>query len=319
MSKKYIILLIILLSLGLIYFKYYNNQEVQQVENYDSIIVQKGELVDTILSTGDVYPQNRLELSPPIVGRVESVLANEGDIVKKGQILGWMSSTERAALLDAARSKDESEVAKWEELYRMTPIMAPLSGIVISRILEPGQSVSPSTPILVISDKLIIRALVDETDIAKIFINQRAIIRTDAYPEKAINAKVIQVAYEAKIVQNVTMYEIDIRPEVIPSYLRSGMTANIEFVMVDFKDVLLVPALAVENIQENNASVVINKSGKKKNITIGANNGRFYQVLEGLKENDKIYTKRLPNLMNQSEEKESPFSFRRKRSGKNKK
>ena len=51
----------------------------------------------------------------------------------KGQILAWMSSTERAALMDAARSKGPEEVSRWEELYRPTPILAPIRGTVISR------------------------------------------------------------------------------------------------------------------------------------------------------------------------------------------
>jgi macrolide-specific efflux system membrane fusion protein len=50
-------------------------------------------------------PQNRLEIKPPIAGRAEEVLVNEGELVKAGQIIAWMSSTDRAALLDAARAQ----------------------------------------------------------------------------------------------------------------------------------------------------------------------------------------------------------------------
>lgn len=76
------------------------------------VMVTRDTLQSSILTTGDVRPRNRLLIKPPIAGRAESILVREGDAVKKGQILAWMSSTERAALLDAARAKGSDEVAR---------------------------------------------------------------------------------------------------------------------------------------------------------------------------------------------------------------
>ena len=64
----------------------------------------------SVSTTGIVEPQNRLEMKPPINGRIEEILVREGEKVKRGQILAWMSSTERAALLDAARAQSEEKV-----------------------------------------------------------------------------------------------------------------------------------------------------------------------------------------------------------------
>src|SRR4051794_37657463 len=86
--------------------------------------IRKGEMKITILSTGVVQPENRVDIKPPIAGRVEKVLVNEGDVVKKGQVIAWMSSTERAALLDAASARGEDELKQWEEMYKPTPILA---------------------------------------------------------------------------------------------------------------------------------------------------------------------------------------------------
>ena len=66
-----------------------------------------GSVLLTVTTTGIVEPQNRLEIKPSISGRVEEILVAEGDQVKTGQVLAWMSSTERAALVDAARSQGE--------------------------------------------------------------------------------------------------------------------------------------------------------------------------------------------------------------------
>src|SRR3954470_5738623 len=87
---------------------------------YREVPVKRGDLQITVLATGTVQPENRLEIKPPIAGRIEQVLVQEGQNVKKGQLLAWMSSTERAAMLDAARSQGPAEVKKWEQLYRPT-------------------------------------------------------------------------------------------------------------------------------------------------------------------------------------------------------
>ena len=64
-----------------------------------------GSIQTFISTTGVVQPQNRLEIKPPISGRIEEIKVKEGEKVIVGQILAWMSSTERAALLDTARSQ----------------------------------------------------------------------------------------------------------------------------------------------------------------------------------------------------------------------
>jgi len=66
-----------------------------------------------ISTTGTVLPKNRLAVKPPVNGRIESILVVEGEKVKKGQMLAWMSSTERAALLDAAQGQGEDTLKYW--------------------------------------------------------------------------------------------------------------------------------------------------------------------------------------------------------------
>ena len=133
-----------------------------------------------ISTTGDVEPQNRLELKPPIGGRVEEILVHEGDRVKVGQILAWMSSTDRAALLDAARSQGPEALKYWSEVYKPTPLISPIDGDVIVRAVEPGQTVTATTAVLVLSDRLIVNAQVDETDVGKVKVGQKAIVSLDA-------------------------------------------------------------------------------------------------------------------------------------------
>ncbi|MBM3254264.1 MAG: biotin/lipoyl-binding protein, partial [Candidatus Omnitrophica bacterium] len=55
-----------------------------------------GTIQNLISTTGSVLPKNRLEVKPPVNGRIDEVLVKEGEMVKTAQVLAWMSSTERA-------------------------------------------------------------------------------------------------------------------------------------------------------------------------------------------------------------------------------
>jgi macrolide-specific efflux system membrane fusion protein len=207
--------------------------------------VERGDLEVKVTSTGTVKPYNRVEIKAPIPGRVEEVLVQEGDMVKKGQVLAQMSSTERAALLDAARARGAETMKRWEESYKMAPLLAPLDGTIIVRSVEPGQTVTTADPVVVLSDRLIVEALVDETDLALIALGQKTAIQLDAYPKETFFGKVDHIMYESKLTNNVNVYAVDILPEQVPPAFRSGMTANVTFIVKEKKGILLVPSEAV--------------------------------------------------------------------------
>lgn len=231
-------------------------QEVQQIKPLSGNIMVK------VSVTGSVMPQNRIQIKPSVAGRIDKVLVNEGDYVKAGQKVAEMSSLERAALLDAAKSGGGEEAAKWEEIYKPIPLIAPLSGNVIVRAIEPGQSVNQSDTVIVLSDRLIIRASVDETDIGKIKKGQETEISLDAYPDVRISGTVNHISYESSSVNNVTTYKVDILPSEIPGFFRSGMSANVDIIVEKKTGVMLLPSEAV-SIDEKGASYV-NVKGKGK-------------------------------------------------------
>ena len=164
----------------------------------------------TVITTGVVEPQNRLEIKPSISGRIEEILVHEGDHVRSGDVLAWMSSTERAALIDAARSQGNKELKYWEEVYKKTPLISPIDGEIIDRPVEPGQTVTTSDAVLVLSDRLVVNAQFDETDVGKVKIGQKAFITLDAYPDIQLDGVVDHIAYESQVINNVTIYDVDI-------------------------------------------------------------------------------------------------------------
>ncbi len=256
---------------------------------YHDYQVKSSSLEITIQTTGIVQPENRLEIKPPIAGRVETVLVKEGQFVHKDEVLAWLSSTERAALLDAARAEGEAEVKRWEDLYKATPIIAPISGTIILRNVESGQTFANTESVFTMSDRLTVKAQVDETDIAQVKLSQKARITLDAYPNENIDAHVDKIAFDAKTYNSVTTYDVDVLPEVTPPAMRSGMTANVTFLVTVKSDVLKIPNEALK-MQDGNLMVLVKgESGRIPTIVqLGLNDGKTSEVVSGLKENDTI-------------------------------
>lgn len=255
------------------------------------VSVARGAIQSSLPATGTVMPRNRLEIKPPVAGRIDTVLVDEGQQVYKGQILAWMSSLERATLLDAARAKGEEELKRWEEIYKPTPVIAPINGFVIQRSVEPGQTFMSSDTVLVMADVLIVKAQVDETDIGRIKINQKVEIILDAYPKEKIKGEVEHIAYESELVNNVTVYKVDVIPETVPEYFRAGMSATVNFYQNERQNVLVLPTKAVKKRGKNSYVFKIAQEGKDPEplqVETGLENGENIEIVSGLGEGDKV-------------------------------
>ncbi|MCX5707030.1 MAG: efflux RND transporter periplasmic adaptor subunit [Candidatus Omnitrophica bacterium] len=253
-----------------------------------------GTIQNTISTTGTVLPKNRLEIKPPVGGRVESILVKEGEKVKDGQTLAWMSSTERAALLDAAQGQGEAKLKYWEEAYKPIALLASIDGEVIVSKTQPGQTVTTADAVVVLSDQLIVRAQVDETDIGKVKVGQNAVVNLDAYPDTKIKAIVEHMYYESKTVNNVTIYEVDLIPEEVPPFFRSGMNTTINFIQDSREKILLIPLEALHKDKDESFVLLKNNGDKgpvKRVIKTGINDDKNIEIISGVEEKDTITVK----------------------------
>lgn len=278
----------------------------------------KGVIRNVISTTGSVLPKNRLEIKPPVNGRIESILVKEGEKVKAGSTLAWMSSTERAALLDAAHGQGEKELKYWSQTYKPIALLAPIDGEVIVATMQPGQTVTTTDAVIVLSDQLIVRAQVDETDIGKVNLDQKAIVSLDAYPDNKIKADVEHIYYESKTVNNVTIYEVDLAPAEVPAFFRSGMNTNIDFIESDKEDVLVIPLEAVHKDKDESFVLMAGPGGQgpaRRPVKLGLSDPKNVEVISGLELKDKIIIKDkkfiLPKGSNNGSSPFTPFGARR--------
>jgi len=161
--------------------------------------------------------------------------------------------------------------------------------------------------VLVMSDRLTVKAQVDETDISQIKVGQAATIILDAYNNQKIPAKVDKIAYDAKTVNNVTTYVIDVLPDETPDFMRSGMTANVTFVVSEKKDILLVPSQALKN--HNGTTSVLVKTDKdpaSRDVETGLTDGKQTEILSGVADGDTLLVQQV-DFQNRKKQDANPF------------
>ncbi|MBM3308570.1 MAG: efflux RND transporter periplasmic adaptor subunit [Candidatus Eisenbacteria bacterium] len=130
-------------------------------------------------------------------------------------------------------------------------IRSPIDGTVIERSIELGQTVAASLSapkLFVIAEdlsKMEIHALVDESDMGQIKVGQRATFTVEAHPGSEFAGTVKQVRLLPQTVSNVVSYTVVLDAANEGDLLLPGMTATVDFIVEERKDVLLVPSAAL--------------------------------------------------------------------------
>lgn len=295
MKKKWWIIILLLIVAGWAAFSI--SKSNGRSKSKDVVRIIKPHMDDirvTVSSPGTVLPKSRLEIKPPVNGRIDQVLVQEGQQVKTGDTLAWMSSTDRAALLDAARGQGEKTLNYWKDVYKSIPLISPIDGEVIVGTIQPGETVTTVDPVVVLSDRLIVRAQIDETDVGKIKLKQSAVITLDAYPDVKIKAVVGHIYYESKTINNVTVYEVDLNLENVPEFFRSGMNTNVDFLIEEKEDVLVVPLDVIQRRQGKAFVSVQGENSRKteeREVVLGASDDQNVEIVSGLTADDEIVSK----------------------------
>lgn len=291
MKKVLIIIAILAVAAGGVYMTK-RGKSTGEVSKYTEAAAATKDLSEYVEVTGYVSPLNRVEVSPSAAGRIEKIEVEEGMKIKSGQTLALMSSSDRVAILDAARSMDADQYKYWQDAYKAIKVVSPLDGTIILKNVVEGQTVGASTVLFAISDKLIIEATVDESDIGRVKLGQTATITLDAYPDKPITGRVFQILDEGTTTNNVITYKVKVRPDNIPSFFKSQMTANLKVRISAGRKVLLVPATAVV-IGPSGSTAVISalKDGKPvyTNVVTGTMDADGVEIVSGINDGDTVF------------------------------
>ncbi len=156
-----------------------------------------------------------------------------------------VGSAQSQAILSRASLKDAETSLSW------TTIKAPIDGVVLARLVEPGQTVAASlqSPVLftVARDlsQLTLYVDIDEADIGRLREGQEASFTVGAWPSRKFASKVISVHNLPTAGQTVVTYQAVLSVDNKDLLLRPGMTATASIVTSDRPDVLTVPDSAL--------------------------------------------------------------------------
>ncbi len=151
----------------------------------------------------------------------------------------------------AGVSQNEATLAANETDLSKAVVRSPISGIVLTRSVEPGQTVAAamSTPVLftLAEDLTKMKLLVDvdEADVGEVREGQEATFTVDAYPNRRFPARIIQVRYGAKTKNSVVTYKAVLNVDNSDFSLRPGMTATAEITVKRIENAILVPNAAL--------------------------------------------------------------------------
>jgi HlyD family secretion protein len=132
-----------------------------------------------------------------------------------------------------------------------TVIRSPIDGIVISRDVDPGQTVAATleapTLFTIAHDlsRMQVHAHIDEADIGRIEEGQRALFTVDAYPGRTFTSVVSEIRKAPLLVQNVVTYTVVLEAENPGLVLLPGMTAMLRIIVKDVANALKIPNAAL--------------------------------------------------------------------------
>ncbi|KFL33800.1 MULTISPECIES: efflux RND transporter periplasmic adaptor subunit [unclassified Sulfurospirillum] len=216
------------------------------------------------------------------------------------------------AALDLARAQSQKD--RTNQGY--TIIRSPVSGVVVDRQIDVGQTVaaSLSAPVLFKIAQDLRQMQIDsnfaEADIGRIKVGQKVTFAVDAFPNNAFVGVVKQVRLNATTVSNVVTYDVVVTVENPDEILIPGMTAYVNVILAEKKNVLLVPNAALrykptmppskdgkpvmpkkEKKESGSATLFVFENGAPKpvKVSVGISDNRLTEIIsDELKEGDKI-------------------------------
>ena len=213
-------------------------------------------------------------------------------------------SIAKARVAEAAANVAQAQAAvdRAEEELANATIRAPIRGRILARDIEIGSPVSSilnmgaaATSVITMGDisHVFVRGRVDETEIGNLRLGQPARITVETFKERTFQGKVTQISPMGVERDNVTNFEVRVSIENPGNELKANMTANAEIVLEERPNALIVPEAAISYDGNRKASADLldprERTGRRRvPIKVGISNGTRTQVLEGLKEGDRI-------------------------------
>lgn len=202
---------------------------------------------------------------------------------------------EEVAASRAQLAQAQASLRQAQDRAAESRITAPIDGAVVKRSVAVGQSVIGSaaggTPVVTLAQLSPVQAKVrvDEADIAQLTHVADIEVTADALPGVLLRGRLLRIAPQPVVEQNVTQYPVTIQIDDPQRRLRLGMTVDAEFVLARRTNVLLVPQEAVRGGESRSVFLVVDGELRPRIIETGISDGRFVEVRSGLRGGEVVY------------------------------
>ena len=291
----------------------------------------RGAAIDAVYATGTVEPTVQMPVAPRSGGRLQAIAADEGQRVRRGQVLARVESKDLDQTVEEMRAREQLAQAQFDRtrqllqqhfissaefdrtrselqaaqaamrraqaLNEYNQLVAPADGVILRRDGEAGQFVPAGQAVFTIAccAPLRVSAEVDEEDITRVSVGQRVSMRSDALPQRLFEGTVSDITPKGDPVSR--SYRVRIRladaPSVDSGPMRSGMTVDANLIVARREGALLVPSNAVKSGQ-----VWLLSDGRlhRRPVTAGTTGAAQTEIRAGLSDTDMVVLSPADNL-----------------------
>ncbi|MBI3288181.1 MAG: efflux RND transporter periplasmic adaptor subunit [Elusimicrobia bacterium] len=275
----------------------YKKYKGKDVEGPSTVTVERGNIEVHFVDSGELTPKTFVDVASKVSGRVIELFAQEGARVKKG---------DRLAVIQPGRTEAEA--------YVPTTLYAPIDGVVMryqdrasnnpeeGRLTKLGEYVTglmeSNTPtyLLTVADlsRLVVKMKISEMDILKLREGMEVKVSVDALPGQEFPSKVTLVSPQAeKDGNNLKNFKVEVALLKSDARLKPGMTARVDGLLDSRKAVL---KLALSGVFEEGGKEFAYLAGRDKptkaELTLGLRSEMDVELIDGLKEGDKVLTEK---------------------------
>ncbi len=235
---------------------------------------QASVLHDYVSTNGEVEAQSSIEVFPDMAGKIKNVYVNLGSPVRKGSVIARVDPSDPGTQ------------------YALSPVYAPISGSIVSTPLKEGTTVSKNSAITIIGDvdSLQITANIPERYVALLKTGLSADISLEAYPGVVFKATISRVSPVVDAASRTK--EIILNFDKKDSRINAGMFAKVILYTRDFTGAVIMPSDSVVTKDGKKYAYIVldNSTVEQREIRLGESVDGMVQVLEGIKEGERIVT-----------------------------
>ncbi|MEN1760177.1 efflux RND transporter periplasmic adaptor subunit [Anoxynatronum sibiricum] len=257
-------------------------------EELEQLSLNREQLVRTLERQEALYSQGALPLEPLEETRNSLEILDSRirstEISLAAQEAGGAEAAEAAATVAQARSSLETlerELAKYN-------LQAPFNGVVLERLVEPGEWVQPGSPLLILAadEGYYAEVELDERVMGLVAVGQPARLWPEAYPSREVTARVASIAPRVDAATGTVRIQLALEDQA--DYLIQDLTIQAEIQVRELSEALLLPVAF--RWEENPLRVLVLEDGmvKERPITAEAVSAHQWLILDGLSVGDQI-------------------------------